>query len=137
MNETQALLVWTFCGDAAVGHDDDAALGIVGAALGRIDRAVDLHVRRHRLEGAVGSRIDRQAEAVADEERLRLACGGCCASSAPAAIPIASVAAPASQVVRFMSGSPRKLWSQGTAGATVVVKRSLGSILVMDLTATT
>ena len=83
MNDTQALLVWTFCATPRFGTTMRPRAGIVRAALGRVDRAEDLHVRRHRLEGAVGGRVDRQAEAVADEERLRCLCGGCCASSAP------------------------------------------------------
>ena len=58
-------------GYATVGHDDHAAARIVRAALGRIDRAVDLDVRRHRFKGSVRGRIDRQPEAVADEKRLR------------------------------------------------------------------
>ena len=56
---------------AAVGHDDDAPAGVVGAALGRVDRAVDLDVRRHRVERPVRRRSDRHAEPVADREGLR------------------------------------------------------------------
>ena len=57
--------------DAAVRHDDDVARRVVRAALGRVDRAVDLHVRRHRVELAVRRRIDRHAQPVADEVGLR------------------------------------------------------------------
>ena len=57
---------------AAVRHDDDAAIGIVRAALGGIDRAVDLDVRRHRIELAVRRGVDRQAQRVAQHVRLRL-----------------------------------------------------------------
>jgi hypothetical protein len=57
--------------DAAVGDDDQVADRIVGATLGRVDRAVDLHVRRHRVERALGCRDNRQAEAIPDKKRLR------------------------------------------------------------------
>ena len=75
--------------DAAVRHNDDAARRVVRAALGRVDRAVDLHVLRHRVELAVGCRVDRQTQAVLPTED---GCGpvgaaGCCAD-APATIPI-------------------------------------------------
>ena len=56
---------------AAVRDHDHAALGVVRAALGRIDRAEHLHARRHRIERAVRRRVDGQAEPVADEVRLR------------------------------------------------------------------
>src|SRR6185436_14080537 len=45
------------------------AAGVVGAALGGVDRAEHLDVRRHRFEGPVGRRVHRQSETIADEER--------------------------------------------------------------------
>ena len=71
MNEIQALLVCTFCATPRFGTTMTPRAGVVRAALGRVDGAVDLHVRRHRIELAVGRRIDRHAETVADGERLR------------------------------------------------------------------
>src|SRR4029079_4484134 len=56
--------------DAAVWHDDDTAAGIIGTTLGRKDRPVDLHVRRHRRKGAGGRRRDGEAETIADEKWL-------------------------------------------------------------------
>ena len=99
--------------DAAVGYDDEAADRIVRAALGRVDGAVDLHVRRHRVERAVGGRVDRQAEAIADEK----GCGpgwGCCANTAPAAMPMTSAAAAAMTVCRFMAFSSLPEQSRST-----------------------
>ena len=52
--------------DAAVRNDDHVARRIVRAALGGVDRAVDLHVRRHRVECAVGRRVDGQAQSIPD-----------------------------------------------------------------------
>ena len=62
--------------DAAIRDDDDAAHGIVGTALGGIDGAVDLDVRRNRIERAVGCGIGRQAEAIADDVGLGTSCRG-------------------------------------------------------------
>ena len=110
---------------------------VVRTAFGRVDRAVDLHVRGGRLEGPIRSGIDRQAEAIADEERLRslrLLLRPECAGGDPNQERCRANEQSGSFHVRF---SLANCGQQGTAGATVGVKRSLGSILVMDRTAMT
>ena len=103
MNDTQALLVCTFCPTPRFGTTIRLRDGVVGAALGRVDGAVHLHVRRHRVERAVGGRSDRQAEAVSDEEGLRsLLLLGLLCGHGTAPIAMASAVAPNARVNTFM-----------------------------------